>query len=323
MNCTKCGKEIPDGENKLCDDCKNSLLSDIGNDDDNKFEIKKEQKPKKEKAPKKGKTKIIIAILAVIIVVALVAVELVTGMFSSMITKTNTIGANIGNNNVNLGWSNIQGNWIYYVSFAEDGMEVEIDKIKTDGSDKQVLAKKDWEIYSINVVGDYLYFIAFEPAGEGEEVDEETAASTAYPKNKIYKMSTDGEELTVINDGEFSGNTVSIYVVKDKIYYVGADYNIYTMDTNGGNRTKISDNQTGFVGVTNKYILYDNLPENPESQTDYVTYIMNLDGTNARPVINGRRLYNPNIVGDVIYYVNAENNAIHRVNVDGTNDESL
>lgn len=323
MNCTKCGKEIPDGENKLCDDCKNSLLSDIGNEDDNKFEIKKEQKPKKEKAPKKGKAKIIIAVLAVIIVISLVAVELVTGIFSSMITKTNTIGANIGNNNVNLGWSNIQGNWIYYVSFAEDGMEVEIDKIKTDGSDKQVLAKKDWEIYSINVVGDYLYFIAFEPAGEGEEVDEETAASTAYPKNKIYKMSTDGEELTVINDGEFSGNTVSIYVVKDKIYYVGADYNIYTMDTNGGNRTKISDNQTGFVGVTNKYILYDNLPENPESQTDYVTYIMNLDGTNARPVINGRRLYNPNIVGDVIYYVNAENNAIHRVNVDGTNDEKV
>ena len=128
MNCTKCGKEIPDGENKLCDDCKNSLLSDIGNEDDNKFEIKKEQNPKKEKAPKKGKTKIIVAIIAVILVVALVAVELITGVFSSMITKTNKIGANIGNNNVNLGWSNIQGDWIYYVSFAEDGMEVEIDK---------------------------------------------------------------------------------------------------------------------------------------------------------------------------------------------------
>ena len=72
--------------------------------------------------------KIIVAIIAVILVVALVAVELITGVFSSMITKTNKIGANIGNNNVNLGWSNIQGDWIYYVSFAEDGMEVEIDK---------------------------------------------------------------------------------------------------------------------------------------------------------------------------------------------------
>ena len=34
MNCTKCGKEIPDGENKLCEECKNSLLTDLGNEED-------------------------------------------------------------------------------------------------------------------------------------------------------------------------------------------------------------------------------------------------------------------------------------------------
>ena len=58
MNCTKCGKEIPDGENKLCDECKNSLLSDIGNEEDNKFEIKKDQKRKdQERSGKEGSEK--------------------------------------------------------------------------------------------------------------------------------------------------------------------------------------------------------------------------------------------------------------------------
>ena len=49
---------------------------------------------------------------------------------------------------------------------------------------------------------------------------------------------------------------------------------------------------------------------------------MNLDGTNAR-LINGKRLYNPNIIGDTIYYVNSENTAIYKVNIDGTGDEKV
>ena len=29
MNCTKCGKEIPDGESKLCEECQMKLLEEI------------------------------------------------------------------------------------------------------------------------------------------------------------------------------------------------------------------------------------------------------------------------------------------------------
>ena len=65
--------------------------------------------------------------------------------------------------------------------------------------------------------------------------------------------------------------------------------------------------------------MYNDYPENPESETDFVTYIMNLDGTNAR-IINGERLYNPNIIENKIYYVNGDNSEIHRVNVNGEND---
>ena len=135
-------------------------------------------------------------------------------------------------------------------------------------------------------------------------------------------MSLDGKELRVINDGEFSNEGVSIYVIKDRIFYVGENYNIYSMDTEGGDRKKINDNQTGFVGITDKYILYNDYAENPTNEYDFVTYVMNLDGSNPRAV-NGKRLYNPNIVGDTIYYVNSENNAIHKVKIDGSGDEKI
>lgn len=315
--CTKCGKEIPDGDNKLCEDCKNSLLSDIGNEEDNKFEIKKKQKVEKE-PKKKSKLGIVAAIIIVIAIIAVVALEFTTGMFSKIILKKNVVGIDIGNNNNNLGCANIQGDWIYYMSLANDGMEIAINKIKTDGTEKQLLIQKDWEIYSINVVGDYMYFVAFEPVEEGEQEE----GTTAYQNNKIYKMSLDGKELTVLNDGHFTGAITSIYVVKDRIYYVGENYNIYSMDLFGGDRTRINDAETGFIGVTDKYILYNDYPENPESESDFVTYIMNLDGSDAR-IVNGKRLYNPNVIGDVIYYVNSDNNAIHKVNVDGTNDEKI
>ena len=29
MNCTKCGKEIEDGENKVCEECRAKLVSEI------------------------------------------------------------------------------------------------------------------------------------------------------------------------------------------------------------------------------------------------------------------------------------------------------
>lgn len=322
MHCIKCGKEIPDGENKICDECKNSLLTNLESDEDaHKFEIKKEQNPKKEEPPKKKrKLGVIIAIILIIAVItAIVVAEFTTGVFSNIFTKRK-VGIEVGNNNNNLGCSNIQGDWIYYMSLAKDGTEIALNKIKTDGTEQQVLVQKDWEIYSINVMGDYLYFIAFEPTEEGTTT--EGATSTAYQHNKIYKMSLDGKELKVINDKNFSPESISMYVANNRIYYMGENYNIYSMDLNGGDRKLVSDNGTGFIGVTDKYILYNDYPENPVNETDFVTYIMNIDGTDAKPV-NGKRLYNPNIIGDMIYYVNSDNNAIHRINVDGTEDVKI
>lgn len=310
--CTKCGKEIPDGENKLCDDCKNSLLTDLGNEEENSnFKVSENQEESKkiEKKSKKINKVVCLVVVLLILIVVLISAEITTKCFSRFIFGYNKVGISIGNNNNNCGYANKQGRWIYYMTLSDDASKIAIKRIKDDGTDSEVLAEKDWEIYSINAYGKYLYFIAFE-----EVTDEDM-----YQNNKIYKMSLDGKELTVINDNEFSDDCQTIYIVNDRIYYIGEDYNIYSMDLNGGDRVQINSNETGFIGVSDKYILFNDYPENPESQTDFVTYIMNLDGTNAR-IINGERFYNPNIIGNQIYYVNGDNSEIHRIDVNGKND---
>ena len=44
---------------------------------------------------------------------------------------------------------------------------------------------------------------------------------------------------------------------QDKIYYIGNDLNIYSMDLDGGNRTALSNKKSGFLGVSENYILYN------------------------------------------------------------------
>ena len=311
QNCTKCGKEIPDGENKLCDECKNSLLTDLGEEKETEkdsFKVSKEKKTKKDSKKKKNPVACLLIII-VILIVLIACLEVKTGAIQNLVLGYNKVGITIGNNNNNCGYATKQGNWIYYMTLSDDALNININKIKTDGTDSQLLAQKDWEIYSINAYKNYLYFIAFEP----------TTDDNTYQNNKIYKMSLDGKELRVINDNHFSDDCQTIYVVKDRVYYIGEDYNIYSMDLEGGDRKLVNDNGTGYIGVTDKYILFNDYPENPQSQTDFVTYIMNLDGTDIR-IVNGSRLYNPNIVGDEIYYVNGDNSEIHKTDVNGKND---
>ena len=309
--CSKCGKEIPDGENKLCSECKKSLFADLEKEEDknlgNADKKKKSPKPKK-KSNKNKKLKFILLTIFLIVFICFI-LEFSTNCFSKLILGNNEVGITIGNNNNNFGYINKQGKWIYYMTLSKDASKICINRIQDNGKNSETLVEKDWEIYSINVYKKYLYFIAFEEATDNE----------TYQNNKIYKMSLDGKELKVINDNKFSDDCRSIYVVNDRIYYIGEDYNIYSMDLDGGDRKKVNNNQTGYIGITDKYIIYNDYPEKPESQTDYVTYIMGIDGKNSK-AINGKRIYNPNIVGKFIYYVNGDNSEIHKIGIDGKND---
>lgn len=304
MNCIKCGKEIPDGENKLCDECKEKLLEDVASEKEQEVEKQKEKKKdeKKEKVTK-GKQYIIICAIIFCVIVAIV--------LCLLFFRKSGVGNTIGNIR-NYGYATIQNNSIYYLSPNEDSSKIGIFKVNKNGDNKQELLMENLDILSLNVVGNYIYFIGIgsENYTEEDNVD-----------NKIYRMKKDGTNLQVINDNEFNDNCYEIYVVDKKIFYIGTDANIYKMNLDGSNRELVSENGTGYLGINEKYIIYNDLPngETEETATDYTTYIMEIDGSNAREIANGKRMYSVNIKDDYIYYTNEEKQ-IYRIKVDGTED---
>ena len=321
MYCIKCGKEIPDGENDVCEDCKKKVLEEIENEEketekvenekkkveekkvdknvakkekrkkdnskkkEKKSEAKKDNKSDKDK--KSNKKNIIIAGIAILVVIlVLIGCFLIIPRFAQ---KPTTIG-----NIRNYGYTTVKGNWIYYIAPNEDSTQIGIFKIKTNGQEKQQIYMGDSNILSMNVKGNYLYFIGIGP----EEYSQEDASD-----NKIYRMKTDGTDLQVINDNEFHNACLEMYVINNSIYYIGTDQNIYKMKLDGSNRELVSDNGTGYLGITDKYIFY-NFDET--GNEEYVTYMMDLDGSNPRPIIEGKRLYSIDVKDDYVYYTNPD-----------------
>ncbi len=302
MYCTKCGKEIPEGEKKVCDECEKNVVEEIVAEEVKeekkaKKEKVKKEKIKKEKAPKKegdwkvAKEKnkkgfvkeIVICAIAILFIVAILLV------LANMMVN-NKAGNTIGNIR-NYGYAVESNNWIYYLAPNEDSTEIGIFKVRNNGKDKQQLYMSEIDIVSLNVYKDYIYFIgsATQTYLEEDDID-----------NKIYRMKTDGTNLEVLNDNELNNDCYEIYVVNNQIYYIGLNAEICKMDLNGANKKIVADNGTGFLGITKDYIIYNS--DAGEESEDYVTYIMNIDGTDAKPIIEGKRLYSVNVEGNYIYY---------------------
>ena len=111
-----------------------------------------------------------------------------------------------------------------------------------------------------------------------------------------------------------------MYVIDNSIYYIGLNAEICKMDLDGSNKTVIADNKTGYLGINKDYILF-NKPASPES-AEFITYIMGRDGSNPRPVIEGKRLYSVNIEGNYIYYSDIDKK-IYRTEIDSNVEELL
>ena len=153
------------------------------------------------------------------------------------------------------------------------------------------------DIVSLNIYKNYIYFI-----GSGTE----TYLEEDDVDNKIYRMKTDGTNLEVLNDNELNNDCYEIYVLNAEIC---------KMDLNGANKSVVADNGTGYLGITKDYIIYNSDVGNDAE--DYVTYIMNIDGTDAKPIIEGKRLYSVNVEGDYIYYGDSNKN-IYKTKIFGT-----
>lgn len=349
MYCTKCGKEIPDGEKKICDDCEKKLLQEIKAEEKEEVKeaktiSKKETKEKAKKASKEEKTAekkakkenkkaekgnkvekkddanewkvtgeknkkknnlVSVLFIAIILVLVIGGAFMISHLFTQDGTEGNTIG-----NIRNYGYAVEDGNWIYYLAPNEDSSQIGIFKVKSNGKNKELLYMSDIDIVSLNVYKNHIYFI-----GSGVE----TYTETDELDNKIYRIKKDGSELEVLNDNELNNDCYEIYVIDNSVYYIGLNAEICKMDLNGSNKTVVADNGTGYLGINNDYIIY-NKTESEES-TEFVTYIMNRDGSNSRPIIEGKRLYSVNIEGNTVYYSDVEKK-IYKTEID-SNEEQL
>lgn len=272
-----------------------------------KTNVKKEKKGDWEVSKKKEKNGLLKKVL--LCVLTILCIALVIFGISKLFTASN-VGNTIGNIR-NYGYATENNGWIYYLSPNEDSTEIGIFKIKNNGKDKQQLYMSSSDIVSLNVYKGYIYFIgsATETYLEEDDLD-----------NKIYRMKTDGTGLEVLNDNELNNDCYEIYVVNDEIYYIGLNAEICKMDLNGANKTVVTDNGTGYLGVTDKYIIYNSMAS--ETDVEYITYIMNLDGTDAKPIIEGKRLYSVNIEGNYIYYSDS-NKKLYRTEIGSNVEETL
>lgn len=302
MNCSKCGKEISEAENTVCEDCQKKILEEIEGETKQE-EISKEEVEKEEKVDnkdvKKEKKKVLPKIIGLIIILSV----LIAGYFlyNSGLISFKKVGNSIGNIR-NFGSMAQIGKWIFFVNEEEKC----IYKVDKNGNNKEIILEDNGEIFGLNVYKNKLYFITMQEKVELEnEID--------VVNNKICSMNLDGSDLKVINDNEFNNDTYEIYVVNNKIYYIGEDANIYRMSLEGENKEVINSDATGFIGITDKYILLNILDKDENGNSKLVTYSMNLDGEDKK-ALTGERLYSVGIVGDEVYYVN-ENKEINKVNI--------
>ncbi len=267
--------------------------------------------------------------IIIVTVIILAVISLVLSIFirNGLFEKNNIMG-NSYTNIRNFGYAAYQKGWLYYVSPTDDSISnVGIFKSRINGKSKKLLKpegwKDSWNVMSLNVVGDYIYFITTEKMEVVADTNSDTIEKDNID-NRIYKMKIDGTDLKLINDNDFYYESYGISVVNDKIYYIGNDINIYSMDLNGENRTALSNKATGYLAINEKYILYNDYPQEiTESTTnnDMVTYIMNIDGSEPH-VVNGKKLVSACIIGDYIYYTN-DDKYLCKVKLDGSDDTVL
>ncbi len=350
MYCTKCGKEIPDGEKKICDDCEKKLLQELASDENEaKKDVKEETKKKKVSKEKNAKEKevkkeskktnkeakekkvskkedkqeenewkvtgeknkkknnlVSILFIAILLVLVIGGAFVVSHLFTQSGPEGNTIG-----NIRNYGYAVEDGGDIYYLAPNEDSSQIGIFKVKSNGKNKELLYMSEIDIVSLNVYKNYIYFI-----GSGTTAHSDTDELD----NKIYRMKKDGSELEILNDNELNNDCYEIYVIDNSVYYIGLNAEICKMDLNGSNKTVVADYGTGYLGINKDYILFNKLES--EESTEYVTYIMDRDGNNARPIIEGKRLYSVNIEGNYVYYSDVDKK-IYRTEIDSNEEELL
>ncbi|MFE8701516.1 DUF5050 domain-containing protein [Cytobacillus sp. FJAT-54145] len=198
---------------------------------------------------------------------------------------------NTAGNIMNTGFLGKENEWIYFNK--RQGQEVygALMKKQTDLTMETLLASYEDPSY-INILNGWVYF------------------RSGWNNGRIFKIRTDGTELTQINDD----SSTNILVRGDWVYYVNQSdgAKIYKIRVNGTERTKLNEDQSSTINLIGNYIYYQNVSNQQKP------YRVNIDGT-ERTKLNDTGVYSMLIQGDWIYFRNpADESRIYRMKIDGS-----
>lgn len=189
---------------------------------------------------------------------------------------------------------NVVGEDVYFLSVG-DTSNINIKSVKTNGNELKTIKTVKTSISKIYVVDNYIYY-----ATNGEQ-------------DGIAKLSLDGTQENIITAGEIK----DFEVIDGKIYFSDKMGNMYKMNTNGGELTKIEvDYSIKEFQVKNNYIYYFN-------ETDKNLCKIKDDGSNNEVVSEYINSDTFNITENKIYFFDKEAKKIASVNLNGGNYKEI
>lgn len=219
---------------------------------------------------------------------------------------------NLKGNINSLGFTAVQGNWIYYTNSVGAQSDGYLYKMRRDDTTKTKL-NNDVSFY-INVLGDWIYYsnlsdngriykIMVDGSGRAKVCDD--TATNIYVTggwiyylngsdgDRIYKIKTDGTQRTRIS----TDMSWDFQVEGNQIYYINVDdaNSLYKIGTDGSGKTKLTGDKVTFVNVSNGWIYYSNASDNGK------LYRIKADKTGRTRLNNDESLFVV-VDGDWVYY---------------------
>jgi len=200
---------------------------------------------------------------------------------------------------------------LYHINFTGDPNRYGL--YKTSKSENDSIRISDGPCNSINVLGDWIYFLKFEDN-----------------YNRIYRMKTDGSEISLVVDD----NAFKPFVTGEWIYYINRSDNnkLYKVKTDGSSKIKVCDDT--FVHT------YEDLMLGPTTEIsdfyvidEWIYYInysdrgrlyrMKTDGS-SKSKLSEDSIYTFIVDGDAIYYNNSSDRwRFYTIKTDGSNHRKL
>ncbi|MFZ5597101.1 MAG: DUF5050 domain-containing protein [Bacillota bacterium] len=159
-------------------------------------------------------------------------------------------------------------------------------RMPLDGSEPEVLNEN--EAMNVNVMGDWIYCTSHDSAG----------------KNKIYRVSTDGNIRMSVSDEDVLG---VMQVADGWIYYTSSgDGKLYKIRTDGTEKTPVGDDQVKDLNIDGEWIFYSNLSDRQN------LYRMKTDGS-SRKRLSNHPAECINLLDGWVYYYNAKTNQLFQI----------